>query len=87
MIEPLLRVKNLVKHFAIRGGIFAREVERVHRNVEDVGQLHCIAAAATASAGAGRPGSLKPAEATATSCRDNARRSRAAASGLRQMFP
>jgi len=30
MTEPLLRVKNLVKHFAIRGGILSREVERVH---------------------------------------------------------
>ncbi len=30
MSEPLLRVKNLVKHFPIRGGLFVREVERVH---------------------------------------------------------
>jgi oligopeptide transport system ATP-binding protein len=30
MTEPLLRVDNLVKNFAIRGGIFSREVERVH---------------------------------------------------------
>src|SRR5258708_28094868 len=30
MSEPLLRVKNLVKNFAIRGGVFSREVERVH---------------------------------------------------------
>ncbi len=30
MTEPLLRVKNLVKNFAIKGGIFSREVERVH---------------------------------------------------------
>ena len=30
MAEPLLRVDNLVKHFAIRGGLFSREVERVH---------------------------------------------------------
>jgi oligopeptide transport system ATP-binding protein len=30
MTEPLLRVENLVKNFAIRGGIFSREVERVH---------------------------------------------------------
>ncbi|MBM3598510.1 MAG: dipeptide ABC transporter ATP-binding protein [Alphaproteobacteria bacterium] len=30
MTEPLLRVENLVKHFAIKGGVFAREVERVH---------------------------------------------------------
>ncbi len=30
MGEPLLRVKNLVKNFVIRGGVFSREVERVH---------------------------------------------------------
>src|SRR5215831_11905369 len=30
MSEPLLRVKNLVKNFVIRGGVFSREVERVH---------------------------------------------------------
>jgi oligopeptide/dipeptide ABC transporter ATP-binding protein len=30
MAEPLLRVDNLVKHFAIKGGLFSREVERVH---------------------------------------------------------
>ena len=30
MTEPLLRVKNLVKNFVIRGGVFSREVERVH---------------------------------------------------------
>ena len=30
MTAPLLQVKNLVKHFPIKGGIFAREVERVH---------------------------------------------------------
>jgi len=30
MSVPLLRVKNLVKHFPLRGGILAREVERVH---------------------------------------------------------
>ncbi|GAB4170214.1 MAG: dipeptide ABC transporter ATP-binding protein [Thalassobaculales bacterium] len=30
MTEPLLRVNNLVKHFSIRGGILAREVDRVH---------------------------------------------------------
>ena len=30
MAEPLLRVKNLVKYFPVRGGILAREVERVH---------------------------------------------------------
>jgi oligopeptide transport system ATP-binding protein len=35
MSEPLLRVKNLVKNFVIRGGIFSREVERVHA-VNDV---------------------------------------------------
>jgi oligopeptide transport system ATP-binding protein len=28
--EPLLRVENLVKHFPLRGGLFAREVQRVH---------------------------------------------------------
>jgi oligopeptide transport system ATP-binding protein len=27
---PLLRVRNLVKHFPVRGGVFRREVERVH---------------------------------------------------------
>jgi oligopeptide transport system ATP-binding protein len=30
MTEPLLRVNNLVKNFIIRGGVFSREVERVH---------------------------------------------------------
>jgi oligopeptide transport system ATP-binding protein len=35
MSEPLLRVKNLVKNFVIRGGMFSREVERVHA-VNDV---------------------------------------------------
>jgi oligopeptide transport system ATP-binding protein len=35
MTEPLLRVKNLVKHFAIGGGVFSREIERVHA-VNDV---------------------------------------------------
>jgi oligopeptide transport system ATP-binding protein len=30
MAEPLLRVDNLVKHFVIKGGVFSREVERVH---------------------------------------------------------
>jgi oligopeptide transport system ATP-binding protein len=30
MIEPLLRVKDLVKHFSIHGGVFARELDRVH---------------------------------------------------------
>jgi oligopeptide transport system ATP-binding protein len=35
MREPLLRVKNLVKNFIIRGGVLSREVERVHA-VNDV---------------------------------------------------
>jgi oligopeptide transport system ATP-binding protein len=35
MSELLLRVKNLVKNFVIRGGVFSREVERVHA-VNDV---------------------------------------------------
>jgi oligopeptide transport system ATP-binding protein len=30
MTEPLLRVNNLVKNFIIKGGVFSREVERVH---------------------------------------------------------
>src|SRR5947209_10071773 len=30
MGQPLLRVKNLVKHFPIKGGLFSREVARVH---------------------------------------------------------
>jgi oligopeptide transport system ATP-binding protein len=30
MSEPLLRVKDLVKNFVISGGVFSREVERVH---------------------------------------------------------
>jgi oligopeptide transport system ATP-binding protein len=30
MTEPLLRVKNLVKNFVVKGGILSREVERVH---------------------------------------------------------
>src|ERR1700747_2975034 len=30
MAEPRLRVDNLVKHFVIKGGVFSREVERVH---------------------------------------------------------
>jgi oligopeptide transport system ATP-binding protein len=30
MTEPLLRVKNLVKNFIVKGGILSREVERVH---------------------------------------------------------
>ena len=29
-LEPLLRVKNLVKYFPIKGGLFSREVARVH---------------------------------------------------------
>jgi oligopeptide transport system ATP-binding protein len=28
--EPLLRVKNLIKQFSVRGGILSREVDRVH---------------------------------------------------------
>ena len=28
--KPLLSVRNLVKHFPLKGGVFAREVERVH---------------------------------------------------------
>ncbi len=28
--EPLLRVRELVKHFSVRGGILSREVDRVH---------------------------------------------------------
>jgi oligopeptide transport system ATP-binding protein len=28
--EPLLKVRNLVKHFPVKGGIMKREVERVH---------------------------------------------------------
>ena len=35
MAEPLLRVKNLKKYFPIRGGLFSREVARVHA-VDDV---------------------------------------------------
>src|SRR5205823_10413398 len=35
MPEPLLRVKNLKKYFPIRGGLFSREVARVHA-VDDV---------------------------------------------------
>jgi len=31
MAEPLLRVKNLVKHFPIKGGLFSREVARVRQ--------------------------------------------------------
>jgi oligopeptide transport system ATP-binding protein len=30
MAEPLLRVNDLVKYFAIKSGVFSREVERVH---------------------------------------------------------
>jgi len=30
MAEPLLSVRNLVKHFPIKGGLFSREVARVH---------------------------------------------------------
>ena len=30
MTEPLLRVKDLVKHFSVRGGLFSRELDRVH---------------------------------------------------------
>jgi oligopeptide transport system ATP-binding protein len=30
MTEPLLRVKNLVKHFPVKGGLLRREVDRVH---------------------------------------------------------
>ena len=30
MTEPLLKVRNLVKHFSVRGGILGREVDRVH---------------------------------------------------------
>ena len=28
--EPLLRVKNLIKHFPIKGGLLSRSIERVH---------------------------------------------------------
>ena len=35
MAQPLLRVKNLKKYFPIRGGLFSREVARVHA-VDDV---------------------------------------------------
>jgi oligopeptide transport system ATP-binding protein len=28
--EPLLRVKELVKHFSVRGGVLSREIDRVH---------------------------------------------------------
>jgi len=30
MTEPLLRVKDLVKYFSVRGGLLAREIDRVH---------------------------------------------------------
>jgi oligopeptide transport system ATP-binding protein len=30
MTEPLLRVKELVKYFPVRGGLFRREIDRVH---------------------------------------------------------
>jgi oligopeptide transport system ATP-binding protein len=30
MTEPLLRVDNLVKYFAVRGGILSRELDRIH---------------------------------------------------------
>jgi len=30
MREPLLRVKDLVKHFAVTGGVLSREIDRVH---------------------------------------------------------
>lgn len=30
MTDPLLSVRNLKKHFAVSGGVFAREVDRVH---------------------------------------------------------
>ena len=30
MTEPLLRVKDLVKYFSVRGGLFSREIDRVH---------------------------------------------------------
>ncbi|MSO75758.1 MAG: dipeptide ABC transporter ATP-binding protein [Alphaproteobacteria bacterium] len=30
MSDPLLRVKDLVRYFSIKGGIFSREVDRVH---------------------------------------------------------
>jgi len=30
MAEPLLSVRNLVKYFPIKGGLFSREVARVH---------------------------------------------------------
>ena len=30
MSEPLLRVKHLVKHFPVKGGLFGRQVDKVH---------------------------------------------------------
>ena len=30
MSEPLLRVKNLVKHFPVKGGLFSRQIDKVH---------------------------------------------------------
>jgi oligopeptide transport system ATP-binding protein len=30
MTEPLLRVKDLVKYFSVRGGLLSREIDRVH---------------------------------------------------------
>src|ERR1043165_3090365 len=30
MTEPLLRVKDLVKYFSVKGGLFSRELDRVH---------------------------------------------------------
>ena len=30
MTEPLLRVRDLVKHFPVRAGVFARQVDKVH---------------------------------------------------------
>jgi len=29
-VQPLLSVRNLKKHFPIRGGLLAREIDRVH---------------------------------------------------------
>ena len=30
MTEPLLRVRDLVKHFPVKGGLFSRQVDSVH---------------------------------------------------------
>ena len=30
MAEPLLRVRNLVKHFPVKGGLLSRTVDHVH---------------------------------------------------------